>query len=154
MELMEKLKTMRVLFIDDHDWIRSAMEYFFRKKMLAFVALENAEMALEHLKNEAYDIIICDYKLPGINGLEFFNLLEERFPGVIKILITAYASTEIAIEADKIGVHDFIQKPFRVATIERSLTRLIQEREEKHRSASTTQSATDTIAKGWDDERG
>lgn len=121
----EKLRTMNVLLIDDDESIRIAMEYYFKKKTRSFFTLEDAETALGLIEKEALDIIICDYKLPGMNGIDFFKMVDSD---VIKILITAYAGLEVASEASRVGVHDFIQKPFTTKVIKDSLGRLIEER--------------------------
>ena len=128
MELIEKLKTMRVLLIDDNKWIRSSLEYYFRKKTFSFLALEDAESALERLKNEAFDFIVCDYKLPGINGLAFFKLSEKLRPHTMKVLITAYPSKEVFAEAKRIGIDDSLQKPLTIKELEKSFTRVIENR--------------------------
>jgi two-component system response regulator HydG len=131
MGLYDKLKTMRVLLIDDDEWIRSSLECFFKNKASAFHACESAELALEQLKHEVYDIILCDYRLPQMNGITFFKILKKLCPHAIKILITAYYDVEIAAETVKMGVHDFIQKPLTTEHLVECLTRLIQNHEGK-----------------------
>jgi DNA-binding NtrC family response regulator len=121
----DKLRAMKVLLIDDDESIRVAMEYYFKKKTRTFFTVEDAEVAIRFLKKEAWDIIICDYKLPGMNGIDFFKRVDLN---VIKILITAYASKEVASEARRAGIHDFIQKPFTTKVIKDSLGRLIEQR--------------------------
>ncbi len=130
------LKTRKVLLIDDDEWIRNALRYYFNKKASLFNAFDNAESALKHIKEESYDVVICDYKLPGMNGITFFKKLQEFCPGTIKILITAYGDDAIKSEAKEIGLHDFIEKPFSANTIEESVGNLIKEREYR-RSEST-----------------
>jgi DNA-binding NtrC family response regulator len=125
-EFADNLKAMKVLLIDDDKHMRHSLGYFLKQKISAFAALVNAEEALERLDNEPYDIVICDYRLPGMNGLTFFEILGRTSPDTIRILITAYANKEIEAEAIRVGVHDFIRKPFDGKTIEKSLTMLIQ----------------------------
>jgi DNA-binding NtrC family response regulator len=125
-ELSELLKNTKILLIDDDQYIRSSLEYYFKKKTLAFVTLESAEEALELLKNETFDVIICDYKLPRMNGLDFFFHLYELQPEALRIFITAYANDEVAVRAGGIGIDDFIEKPFTTKDIEESLQRLLE----------------------------
>jgi DNA-binding NtrC family response regulator len=80
---------------------------------------------LKILKNENYDIIIVDYRLPDMDGIEFFKRIQESHPNAFKILITAYGSKELLSKAKEMGAHDFIEKPFTSETIEESLSRLI-----------------------------
>jgi DNA-binding NtrC family response regulator len=132
MDLFDKLKDMRILLIDDDEWIRDSLSLFFEFEPCAFRALETAEQGLKELESKDYDIIILDYRLPGMNGLEFLKRIQGTHPKVIKILITAYGSKEIFSQAIELGVHDFIDKPFSTKAIEDSLSRLTKEREEKN----------------------
>ena len=125
MDLFSKLKSMKILLIDDDEWIRDSMSIFFESEGCYLLALETAEEGIEELKKEVYDIIIVDYRLPGMDGLEFLRQIQESHPGAIKILITAYGSEEVVSEAMRIGIQDFIEKPFTTKTIEGSLSRLI-----------------------------
>jgi DNA-binding NtrC family response regulator len=56
------------------------------------LALETAEEGVDALKSDSYDIIISDYRLPGMDGLEFFKLIGESHPNAIMILATAYGN--------------------------------------------------------------
>jgi DNA-binding NtrC family response regulator len=132
MDLFNKLKNMKILLIDDDEWIRDSLTLFFESEGCYLKALETAEEGLKTLKNENYDIMIVDYRLPDINGLEFFKRIQESHPNAFKILITAYGSKELLSKAKEMGVHDFIEKPFTSETIESSLSRLI-----KYSSATT-----------------
>ncbi len=135
-ELCDLLKKTKILLIDDDQYIRSSLEYYFKKKTLAFVTLESAEEALELLKKETFDVIICDYKLPRMNGLDFFFRLYELQPEALRIFITAYANDEVAIRAGGIGIDDFIEKPFTTKDIEESLQRLLEVNAPAHTSSA------------------
>jgi len=80
---------------------------------------------MEAVNQQTYDIVISDYKLPGMDGLEFFRRVKEKQPNACQILITAYANCEIIKEADEIGVKDIIPKPFTSEDVETSLSRII-----------------------------
>ena len=129
MDLFDRLKEMRMLLIDDDEWIRDSLTLFFEGEECHLLALETAEEAMEVLKVQDYDVIIVDYKLPGMDGLAFLDQIQESHPGAMKILITAYKSDGLVSEARRLGTQDFIEKPFTSKTIEESLSRLI----EKHK---------------------
>jgi len=131
MGLTTDLKTKKVLLIDDDRLIRKSLSYYFNKRTLSFVPFENAEDALERLQGESFDIIVCDYMLPGMDGLEFFKRLEEMECRAMRILITAYPTIDIAAGAVRMGIHDFIQKPFDMKTLEGSLAALIKKSQER-----------------------
>jgi YesN/AraC family two-component response regulator len=80
---------------------------------------------MEELDCQRYDIIITDYRLPGMDGVEFFKQIKNSHPDSIKILITAYKSDVVVSEAKKAGVQHLIAKPFTSETIEASLSNLI-----------------------------
>jgi DNA-binding NtrC family response regulator len=112
------------LLIDDDEWIRDAMTLFFEAEGCQIMALETAEEALVEIHRQNYSIVICDYKLPGIDGLQLLKEVLKAKPGIKMILITAYKTDALLSEAKQMGVHDFISKPFTSETIEASLSRL------------------------------
>ena len=137
MDLFRKLKEMQMLLIDEDGWIRDSMSLFFEGEGCHFLAVETAEEGLKALKRQAYDIIFVDYKLPGIDGLEFLKRIQETHPDTIKILISAYGNEDVVSEAKRMGIQDFIEKPFTIKTIEESLSRLIQMNEKQIQKSSS-----------------
>ena len=129
MDLFSKLKHMKILLIDDDKWIRDSLTLFFEAEGCDIMAVETAEEAMGALKNQDYEIMIGDYRLPDMDGMEFFKRVQESHPHAMKILITAYRNEEVVSEAMEIGIHDFIEKPFTSEMIEESLTRLIENAE-------------------------
>jgi DNA-binding NtrC family response regulator len=129
MDLFSKLKQMKILLIDDDEWIRDSLSLFFEGEGCHLLACEAAEEAMGILKEQDCDIIIADYRLPGMDGLEFLKRIQETHPHAMKILITAYKDEKVISEAIRVGIQDFIEKPFTTKTIEESLSRLIGERE-------------------------
>lgn len=125
MDLFAELKTMKILLVDDDEWIRDSLRIFFEAEGCHIVALETAEEAMEELNCRRYDIIITDYRLPGMDGVEFLKQIKNSHPDSIKILITAYKSDVVVSEAKKAGVQHLIAKPFTSETIEASLSNLI-----------------------------
>ncbi len=85
----------------------------------------NPSEALKMLTEKDVDLVITDLKMPGMDGMELFDELKEIKPDIPVIIITAYGSLEMADEAMKKGVADFITKPFRkdsiLFTIKRTL---------------------------------
>ena len=126
MDLFSVLKKKKILLIDDDEWIRGSMTLFFESEECRIKALETAEEGLEELKEHVYDIIIIDYKLPGINGLEFLERIQDLYPNAIRILISAYGNKKVVDKAKNIGIQDYIEKPFTSEIIEECLTRLFE----------------------------
>ena len=133
MDLFSKLKNKKILLVDDDEWIRDSLTVYFDTEGCHILAVETAEEGLKLLKQEDWDIILTDYKLPGIDGLTFSKKTQEIRPDAIKILITAYKSKEVVSEARSAGIQDLIDKPFTIKTIENSISRLLHGKEiQKH----------------------
>ena len=128
MDLFSKLKEMKILLIDDDKWIRDSLSIFFEYEGCHLLALETAEEAMEELKMHDYDIIIVDYKLPGMDGLALLKRIQDSHLDAMKILITAYRSEVVISEAINMGVKEIIEKPFTSKIIEATLSRLIEAR--------------------------
>jgi YesN/AraC family two-component response regulator len=129
MDIFDRIKNMKIMLVDDDEWIRDSLSLFFEAEGCNLLTLETAEEAIETVKHQAYDIVISDYKLPGMNGLEFLRRVKDRKPETAEILITAYGNYEIVQEAKKIGVQAFIPKPFTSEIVEASLIRIMENNE-------------------------
>ncbi len=125
MNVFETIKDMRMLLIDDDKWVRDSLRLFFEGEGCTLQTLETAEEGIDALKGHDYDIIITDYRLPGMSGLNFLKTIQGYTQHAIKILITAYKSPDVITEALTAGIDDFIEKPFTTDTIEASLARSI-----------------------------
>jgi DNA-binding NtrC family response regulator len=126
MDIFDRIKNMKILLVDDDEWIRDSLSLFFEAEGCNLLTFETAEEGMEALKQQTYDIVISDYKLPGMDGLEFLRRVKEKQPNAYEILITAYANCEIEKEANEIGVKNIIPKPFTSEDVETSLSRIIE----------------------------
>jgi DNA-binding NtrC family response regulator len=126
MELFRKLRKLKILLIDDDEWIRDSLCLFFSNEGCHLTACETAEEGIEALRNQDYDIVITDYRLPGMDGLNFLKELSAINPSVKKILLTAYGNKDIIDKAYRLGIHDFIEKPFSSETVEAALLRVVE----------------------------
>ena len=86
----------------------------------------NPSEAVKMLREGDFDLVISDLKMPGMDGLEVFDELREMRSDIPMIIITAYGSPEVADEALKKGVADFITKPFRKDTIIFTMNRVLE----------------------------
>jgi DNA-binding NtrC family response regulator len=129
MDLFSKLRNMKILIIDDDEWIRDSLRIFFETEGCHVVVLETGEEGLAELKHETYDLIIVDYKLPGLDGLEVFRRVQEDHTDAMKILITAYRTNGVISEARKLKIQGFIEKPFTSESLMASLSHLLEMRD-------------------------
>lgn len=128
MDLFEQLQGMKVLLVEDDQWIRDSLRRFFANENCALMAVESGEDALEVIKDNACDIIITDYRLPGMDGLEFLKKAQGCNNRVKKILLTAYMTEPVISEAFRLGVHEFIEKPFSMEDLEEVLSRVLEKK--------------------------
>ena len=126
MDIFDRIKNMKILLVDDDEWIRDSLTLFFEAEECNFLAFETAEEGMEAVKQQSYDIVISDYKLPGMDGLEFLRRVKEKRPKTFEVLITAYANCKLLKEAKDVGVKDIIPKPFTSEDVETSLARIIE----------------------------
>lgn len=114
----------KILLVDDDERIRASMRMFFEDQGHRFKAVGSSERALEELAKNTYDIIILDYKLPGMNGLELLERIRETHPVAAKIFITAYSSEGLFAQAREAGAVGFIRKPLTSEKLEECLARI------------------------------
>ena len=124
MDALKKLAGLKTLLIDDNEIIRDTLTMVFAHKNCAIKAVATAEEGLCTLERERFDIIICDFSLPGINGAEFFSRVGATYPNTIKILISGFASQNEVAEALEMGVDAFLNKPFSILALQELLTSL------------------------------
>ena len=117
MNPFNELKNVKTLLVDDDEFIRNSLELAFKTKGCCLQVAETAEEGLQAIKARQFDIIISDFRLPGINGLEFLKLAAVTQPQAVKFLITAYRDDHIFSEAVRLGVSEFIEKPFAVKVL-------------------------------------
>lgn len=105
-------KNIKILLVDDDDSLRDMLSIVLKKEGYDVVSLENAMLALKILKKRSFDLIISDIKMPGISGIKLLSKIKSINNEIPIIMITAYASTNDAVEAMKLGAEDYITKPF------------------------------------------
>lgn len=132
MTTFSKLKNFKTLLVDDDEMIRNALVMAFKSKGCCLKVYENAEKGLQALEKERFDIIICDLRLPGMDGLEFFKMANNHPSHILKVLISAFGDPELICESSRIGVHAFIQKPFSVKQLIDSLVNLVEAHQKKN----------------------
>ncbi len=117
----------RILIVDDEQSIRQVVAIALRREGHDVVVAEDGETATKELETNPVDVVISDIKMPGVDGLDVLRFAREHCPKTAVILMTAYTSTESAIEALRLGAYDYISKPFEVddlvATVARALER-------------------------------
>ena len=100
-----------ILIVDDDKSIRYSLKRMLEEKYSILTA-QNGEEALDRIKEGSPDLILMDIKMPGRGGIEILKEIKSMDPKSLVILMTAYGTTDTAIEAMKFGAFDYILKPF------------------------------------------
>ena len=102
-----------ILIVDDDKGILNSLRRLFVDEIYVLYTAQSGEEGLEILVREKIDLIISDQKMPGMNGLEFLEKTIEKYPDMIRIILTGHAELNDAIRAVNSGcVYKFIQKPW------------------------------------------
>ncbi len=119
----------RILIVDDEKGMRDLLSIMLRNDGRRVDAAESATRARELVSKTSYDLIISDIAMPDGSGVDVLRAAKEIQPDTIVILITAYASTESAIEALKLGAYDYIIKPFDIEEMRIVLKNALERRQ-------------------------
>jgi signal transduction histidine kinase len=117
------MSTLKILVVDDEPGIRSGItrilrnfkvDYPFMDEAFEFEVTEasSGEAGIELIESNQPDILLLDNKLPGIQGVEVLEYIKKKQKSIIVVMITSYASLELAVKATSDGAYDFIPKPF------------------------------------------
>lgn len=119
--------TQRILIIDDEVDMLMLLRMIIEDNTNYEVETTNSPTeGIKLLKEEDFDLVITDLKMPGMDGMELFDEFREIKPEIPVIIITAYGSPETASEALQRGVTDFIAKPFRKDSILFTMKRVLE----------------------------
>jgi DNA-binding NtrC family response regulator len=117
-----------LLLVDDESALREAIAERLADHGFAVVQAATGEDALAHLAAFAFDIIITDLRLPGMDGRAVLDAALERYPDIIAIIITGFGTVKDAVEAIKHGAADFITKPFQFDALLHVLRSALEQR--------------------------
>lgn len=104
----------RILVVDDEESIREFLNIMLRKEGYDVTCVEDGQKAMEMLKKKSFEMIISDLQMPHVTGLELLKFVRENYGDTLFMLITAFGTTETAVEAMKMGAYDYITKPFKL----------------------------------------
>ncbi len=101
----------RILVVDDEP----NMEWLFRSSfggMFEIAGARTGEEGLEKLSRDPFDLVILDLKMPGMDGMMVLKQIKQSYPMIPVVMMTAYGTVKTAVEAMKVGAHDYVTKPF------------------------------------------
>jgi len=121
----------KILIIEDNETMRDAMAAIIGKMGHEFDSAKNGNDGLQLLENSSYDLVVTDYKMEGMDGLEVLKQVKQKFPLTEVLIITAFGTIELAVEAMKLGAVDFITKPFSHEEFKLKIERILERIKEK-----------------------
>ena len=101
-----------VLIIEDEEGVRTALAKRLRKTDCLAEAVATGEEGMKRLGERPADLVLLDYRLPDADGLELLERIRRRWPDTLVIMMTAYTNVDVAIQAMRLGAHDYVSKPF------------------------------------------
>ncbi len=105
------LYAMKILVVDDDPSFNELVSNFLRRGGYTPSSVYGSKSALDALASAKYDLVLVDYKLPGMDGLELIKIIKSTYPGMPVILITNYADIRVAVSSIKLGAFEYVTKP-------------------------------------------
>lgn len=107
----------KILIVDDEVLMRNFLVEALKRKGLEAVTAENGQKALDLLRNQSFDLVITDMKMPGLTGMDVLKYVKEVSPRTLVIVVTAFGTIENAVEAMKNGAFHYLIKPFSLESL-------------------------------------
>ena len=103
--------TPKILLVDDEERFRTTLGKMLRAQGLEVTALGSGREALEELQKQAYDVMVLDVRMPGMDGIATLTEIKKIAPQVEVIMLTGHASMDVAVEIMRLGGYDYLLKP-------------------------------------------
>jgi two-component system response regulator PilR (NtrC family) len=116
----------RILVVDDETSMREVLGITLQEEGYRVTLAEGGDVAIDHLRRQAFDLIITDLRMRKTDGFAVLRAAREHSKHTIILVVTAYASTETAVEAMKLGAYDYITKPFRLDEIKLTIGKALE----------------------------
>lgn len=142
----------KILIVDDNNDICLLLERFLTKQGYKTASVQRGEDGLSLLRKESFELVICDFKLPDIDGLEMLRRIKVMNPATAVIIITGYSDVRVAVQTVKHGAYDYVTKPLYpdeiLFKIKDAIDRRNQSLTTPNGSSATTGKAAPPSAKG------
>jgi DNA-binding NtrC family response regulator len=109
----EKYTMAKILIVEDEKAIRNVLQNILSEedKSFAISTAEQGKQALDLLAKEDFDLLLCDIKMPGVDGIEVLETAVEKYPDMAVVMISGHGDLDTAVECMKKGAYDYISKP-------------------------------------------
>jgi DNA-binding NtrC family response regulator len=118
----------RILIVDDEERISSLLAKRFVMENYSCIIANTSKEALHHFYKNQFSLVICDVKMPQMDGLELLRKMKAFDPDMMMIMMTGYPDIDIVIKAMRMGAHDFLVKPFDLESMVSSVRTILEEK--------------------------
>ncbi len=122
----DALAATTVLVVDDEAPVREILQEILKLDGHHSLACDSGEAALNALRQQPFDLVISDLRMPGISGLELLRQVHDSYPRIGVIMITAVSELQVGLEAMRAGAIDYITKPFNLELVSSSIRRALR----------------------------
>jgi len=117
-------KSPQIMLIDSDEHVRDSLKILFDSSQTNFLIFKSAAEGLNSLKYQKIDMVISDYFLPDMNGVEFLKQVAKKNPDIARILMATIVNDDLKLEILKAGIDRFIEKPLTVASLDTIINEL------------------------------
>lgn len=125
---MESRTVEKILIVDDERSMRDVLSIMLKRAGYEVTVAADGDEAIEQIGKEPFDLVITDLKMPKVGGLEVLKAAKKASSETVVLVITAFASTESAVEAMKCGAYDYLTKPFQVDEVQLIIRNALEKR--------------------------
>jgi len=125
-DMSTKKTQYRILVVEDNQSLRDGIVATLKKEGYCAESAADGDQGWQRCQTGKWNLLITDIKMPGIDGIKLFKMAKAHFPALDVIIITAYATVEVAVDAIKNGAEDFITKPFPLAELRSKIDALFE----------------------------
>lgn len=117
-EPMKNTKDLHLMFVDNDSHVRESLKVFFDNSQIKFLIFKSAAEGLNSLKYQQMDVVVSDYFLSDMDGVEFLKQAALTQPGVTRVLMATLSSDDLEKQIVEAGIDRFIEKPLTVASLD------------------------------------
>jgi two-component system response regulator AtoC len=118
--------TERILIVEDDDALRESLEMILAAEGYQVVTASDSESALTRIDEFPIDVVVCDMRMPGLDGFELLPQITQRLPSASIVMTSVCGTADLAIEAMKRGTYDYLSKPFQPSEVLLTLRKAIE----------------------------
>ena len=124
----------RILIVEDDEAARVSLKASLEAENMIVEAVGDGANAENMLKYSSFDVVIVDYRLPDIDGLNLIRKMKLIVPDIMTLVVTAHTSVEIAVDAMRIGAYDYMSKPLDIANLINTIYKIINDKKNLYTS--------------------